>query len=246
MNRADSQHKADLDRVSQQNLFMGFVRRVEERSGGDGLFSDFFFTDGVPRISGPTTPHVDVAPTTGAGHADRVVGNRPTLGTRRPVKNGVRIPRGTVVGAEGTAALQTFAGRRGQWGAFGTSESAGQPTTHTINSWGGSTGFEAVAGKPAARSSTVCVERNGMTRGGVGPVRGPGGREARKQAQQGGATASRLPGRGRRRTLAHQAPARCAAGRQLGAGEDTTHEVRHQPRVERIALPRTRYRRCAK
>lgn len=246
MNRADSRHKADLDEVSRQNPFTNFARGVEERSGSDELFSDFFFTDGAPQISGPATPHVGVAADTGAGHANKAVGGRPALDTRRPVKNGMRIPRGTVVEAEETADLQAFAGRREQQDAFGAPEPAGQPTMHTINSRGGSTGPETVTGGSAVRSSTVCVERNGMPRGGVGPVRGPGGREARKQAQQGGATASRLPGRGRRRTLAHQAPARCAAGRQLGASEDTAHEVRYQPRVERAPLLRTRYGRCAK
>ncbi len=143
-------------------------------SGGKPSWPGGGVTGGTPRVGGPAAPRADIGPTTGAGRANGVVGGRPTSAAGTPAKGGARIPRGTVVGAEGAANSRTVAGRPGQRGAFGVPEPTGRPTASTANSRGGVAGPEAVTGRPAARNSAVRAERNGMTRGGVGLVRGPG------------------------------------------------------------------------
>ncbi|MFI0242694.1 hypothetical protein [Streptomyces sp. NPDC016845] len=104
---------------------------------------------GSPRATGGQTPRAGGG--TGAGRSNGVVGGRPQAA--RPVQSGSRIPRGSVMGAEGGAGGgRSTAGSVGQRGVFGGPGSAAKPT-----------------GANAARA-----ERNGMTRGGSGLVRGPG------------------------------------------------------------------------
>ncbi|MER6976385.1 WXG100 family type VII secretion target [Streptomyces carpinensis] len=132
-------------------------------------------TGGAPRAGGSATPRPVTGPTTGAGRANGVVGGRPTAAAGPASKGGPRIPRGTVVGAEEAGNSRPAAGRPGQRGVFGASEPTGRPTAGGPGSRGGTTAADAVTGRPAARNSVVRAERNGMTRGGTGLVRGPGG-----------------------------------------------------------------------
>lgn len=133
-------------------------------------------TGGTPRARGTATPRVNGGPTTGAGRSNGVVGGRPTSAGGNSAKNGSRIPRGTVIGGEETANSRPVGGRPGQRGVFGASESTARSGTSGTTSRGGTGTSEAVTGRPAARNSVARAERNGMTRGGAGLVRGPGGR----------------------------------------------------------------------
>jgi hypothetical protein len=131
---------------------------------------------GTPRFGGTATPRSGAGPVSGAGRSGGVVGGRPTA-VEGAAKSGARIPRGTVVGGEGSAAPRTAAGRPGQRGVFGSPESApGRPATGVVGSRGGAAASEAeaVTGSPTARTSAARAERNGMTRGGAGLVRGLG------------------------------------------------------------------------
>jgi hypothetical protein len=132
-------------------------------------------TGGTPRAGGTTTPRANGGPTTGAGRSNGVVGGRPTSATGNSAKNGSRIPRGTVIGGEESANSRSAAGRPGQRGVFGAPESTARSGSSGTTSRGGAGTSEAVTGRPAARNSVARAERNGMTRGGTGLVRGPGG-----------------------------------------------------------------------
>ncbi|WP_338701174.1 hypothetical protein V2W30_29295 [Streptomyces sp. Q6] len=134
---------------------------------------------GTPRAAG-STPRTAGGPTTGAGRSNGVVGGRPTNArTGAPGQNGSRIPRGSVMGAEATGGnSRSTTGRVGQRGVFGAPGSNGSGAKQTgANPAGtnrGGTAREAVTGNPASRGSAARAERNGMTRGGSGLVRGPG------------------------------------------------------------------------
>jgi hypothetical protein len=135
---------------------------------------------GTPRVGGSATPRLGAGrangagPATGAGRANGVVGGRPTSAAGPTSKGGTRSPRGTVVGAEGTVGSRPVAGGLGQRGVFGVSGPSGQPAAGADGSRGGAAANEAVTGRPATRNSAVRAERNGMTRGGTGLVRGLG------------------------------------------------------------------------
>ncbi|GAX51470.1 WXG100 family type VII secretion target [Streptomyces olivochromogenes] len=132
-------------------------------------------TGGTPRASGATTPRANGGPTTGAGRKNGVVGGRPTTAAGSPAKGGSRIPRGTVIGAEETANSRSATGRPGQRGVFGAPETTtARPGSSATTSRGVTRSSEAVSGRPAERNSAARAERNGMTRGGAGLVRGPG------------------------------------------------------------------------
>ncbi|ALO96512.1 hypothetical protein SHL15_5444 [Streptomyces hygroscopicus subsp. limoneus] len=153
-------------------------------------------TGGTPRPGGTATPRANTTPSTGAGRSNGVVGGRPTA-TGGPAKGGARIPRGTVVGAEGQASSQARTGRLGQRGVFGVSESTVRPGANPTGSTGSRTGTgtsEAVTGRPAGRNSAAGAERNGMTRGGAGLVRGAG----RKRKAEDGDEETQLPEKPRR------------------------------------------------
>ncbi|OMI86594.1 hypothetical protein BSZ07_28220 [Streptomyces sp. M1013] len=107
---------------------------------------------GSPRANPTMAPRPTNGPVTGAGRAGGVVGGRPaaTPGTAGRPK----FPRGTVVGAEANSGSQAGKGR-----------SATKP---------------GITGVPAGMRSAAGAEREGMTRGGAGLARGPGGRGRRR------------------------------------------------------------------
>ncbi|MFF3717549.1 hypothetical protein [Streptomyces prasinus] len=114
---------------------------------------------------------------TGAGHANGVVGGRPVTGAATPAKNGPRIPRGTVIGTEAAVGSRSTAERRaGQGGVFGGPAPVGKSGSAANSPRVGPATSGSITGSPAARNSAGSAERNGMTRGGSGLVRGPGGR----------------------------------------------------------------------
>ncbi|MEE1834195.1 WXG100 family type VII secretion target [Streptomyces sp. SP17KL33] len=130
-------------------------------------------TGGTQRAGGTAAPRVNSGPVTGAGRVNGVVGGQPTAGGGSSAKGGARIPRGTVVGGEGAANSRPIAGRPGQRGVFGTSKSTARSSSSPTPPRGGSGASEAVTGRPVARNSIAGAERNGLTQGGAGLVRGP-------------------------------------------------------------------------
>ncbi|RSN52303.1 hypothetical protein DMH12_19805 [Streptomyces sp. WAC 04229] len=108
---------------------------------------------GTPRANPTAAPRPTGGPVTGA-RSSGVVGGRPGGSSGAAERNSPRFPRGTVVGAEAASGAQPGKGR-----------SATQP---------------GITGVPAGRNSAAGAERNGMTRGGAGLVRGPGGRGRRR------------------------------------------------------------------
>ncbi|UXY38173.1 hypothetical protein N8I86_27615 [Streptomyces albidocamelliae] len=129
---------------------------------------------GTPRAGGTGASRTGGGPSTGAGRSNGVVGGRPTNTGGASSKSGARIPRGTVVGGEQAANSRSVNGRVGQRGVFGASEAAGRPASNTTGSHGRTGTSESVTGRPTGRNSSAGAERNGMTRGGSGLVRGPG------------------------------------------------------------------------
>ncbi|MEU7403731.1 hypothetical protein [Streptomyces sp. NPDC044948] len=117
---------------------------------------------GTPRTGAPKATAAG-GPVTGAGRSSGVVGGRPGAASGGAVRSGPRIPRGTVVGSEAATNSQAAKGRPGQ--RSGGSASSGQPR---------------ITGMPAGRGSASSAARNGMTQGGAGLVRGPGGRGRRR------------------------------------------------------------------
>ncbi|MFJ9201729.1 WXG100 family type VII secretion target [Streptomyces flaveolus] len=127
-------------------------------SGAKPISTSQGVSGGTPRATSPTQPKAGGGPVTGAGRGNGVVGGRPGSVPGGAGRGGARIPRGTVVGAEGTfGSVKGRPGLRG--GANGSVDAyAKSPVT----------------GAPAGRSSVARAERNGMTRGGAGLVREPG------------------------------------------------------------------------
>ncbi|MEU3661924.1 hypothetical protein AB0E77_19545 [Streptomyces sp. NPDC032940] len=134
-------------------------------------------TGGTARPAGPSASRPHGGRATGAGHANGVVGGRPVTGAATPAKNGPKVPRGTVIGAEAASGSRSAERRLGQSGVFGGPTSAGKAGSAATNRPRvGSTTSKSITGSPAARNSATVAERNGMTRGGAGLVRGPSGR----------------------------------------------------------------------
>ncbi|MBD0422258.1 hypothetical protein H0H10_24385 [Streptomyces sp. TRM S81-3] len=133
-------------------------------------------TGGTARPGAAPAPRPHGGAATGAGHANGVVGGRPVTGAATPAKSGPRIPRGTVVGAEAAAGARPVDRRPGQHGVFGGPTPAVRSGSSINAPRSGPAASGAVTGNPAARNSAASAERNGMTRGGAGLVRGPGGR----------------------------------------------------------------------
>lgn len=106
---------------------------------------------GTPRPNPTMAPRPTSGPVTGAGRTGGVVGGRPASTTGVTGRSGPKIPRGTVVGADA-----------------GSQSGKGRSTTKP-----------GITGVPAGPRSAARAERNGMTRGGAGLVRGPGGRGRR-------------------------------------------------------------------
>ncbi|WP_399943365.1 WXG100 family type VII secretion target [Streptomyces sp. BBFR25] len=111
---------------------------------------------GTPRPNPTMAPRPAGGPVTGAGRAGGVVGGRPASTPGMTGRSGPRLPRGVVVGAD--AGSQSGKGR-----------SVAKP---------------GITGVPAASRSAARAERNGMTRGGAGLVRGPGGRGRRRDERR--------------------------------------------------------------
>ncbi|WP_371584096.1 hypothetical protein [Streptomyces sp. NBC_01314] len=131
-------------------------------------------TGGAPRVGGTAAPRTNNGPVTGAGRANGVVGGQPRAATRASAQGGARIPRGTVVGGQEGANSGLATGRPGQHGAFGSPGSTARSSASATPPRGGAAASEAVTGRPTARNSVAGAERNGLTRGGAGLVRGPG------------------------------------------------------------------------
>lgn len=130
-------------------------------------------TGGTPRSAGGVVPRANGGPTTGAGRANGVVGGRPRTSGGPSSNGGAKMPRGTVIGAEGAPNSRSTAGGFGQRGVFGAPEPTARPGSSAPAQQRGSAGTsEAVTGRPAAHNSVARAERNGMTRGGAGLVRG--------------------------------------------------------------------------
>ncbi len=139
-------------------------------SGTKPISASHGVSGGTPRAATAATPKARSGSVTGAGRGNGVVGGRPGTPAGGAVRGGTRIPRGTVVGAETSSGSQPLKGRPGQRaGASGSVDaSAKSPVT----------------GTPAGRGSIAGAERNGMTRGGAGLVRGPGGRGNRRDERE--------------------------------------------------------------
>ncbi|WP_327727578.1 hypothetical protein OG250_10985 [Streptomyces sp. NBC_00487] len=131
-------------------------------------------TGGTSRAGGTAAPRANSGPVTGAGRANGVVGGQPRAVGGASAQGGARIPRGTVVGGEGVANSRPATGRPGQRGVFGAPEPTARSGASATPPRGGSGTSEAVTGRPVARNSVAGAERNGLTRGGAGLVRGPG------------------------------------------------------------------------
>ncbi|MFD7065005.1 WXG100 family type VII secretion target [Streptomyces sp. NPDC059906] len=111
---------------------------------------------GTPRPNPTMAPRPAGGPVTGAGRTGGVVGGRPASITGVTGRSGPKLPRGTVVGAD--AGSQSGKGR--------------------------STAKPGITGAPTGSRSAARAERNGMTRGGAGLVRGPGGRGRRRDERR--------------------------------------------------------------
>ena len=143
-------------------------------------------TGGVPRSTGTTGSRTGGAPggrvggmpgqpsprtgpgATGAARAGGVVGGRPTS-EGGPNSTGSRVPRGTVIGGEGTSGARPNGEKPGQRGVIGANKPA--PGTGQRRSPGNADG---VVGAPPSRGG---VRGNGAASGGSGPV--PGSTEER-------------------------------------------------------------------
>lgn len=131
---------------------------------------------GTPRAAGGATSRAKGGPATGAGRANGVVGGRPTTTSGASGNGGSRLARGTVVGAEESVNSRPATGHPGQRGVIGATGTSDRSGLNSTASRGGTGASGAVTGRPAERNSVARAERNGMTRGGAGLVRGPGGR----------------------------------------------------------------------
>ncbi|MFF9201216.1 hypothetical protein ACF1AE_05215 [Streptomyces sp. NPDC014986] len=129
---------------------------------------------GTPRTGGTATPRAASSMVTGAGTTGGVVGGRPSTVAGGPVRGGQRIPSGTVAGAGTVSGSRSSVGGSGQSGVFGTAGSPARPGSSTVNAREGST-VPGIVGNPAERHSAASATRNGMTQGGTGLVRRPGG-----------------------------------------------------------------------
>ncbi|MFJ4003294.1 hypothetical protein ACIPWL_07535 [Streptomyces sp. NPDC090023] len=127
--------------------------------------------NGTSRAPGSPAGRPNGMPSTGAARSNGVVGGRPTQTGAGAPKSGPRIPRGTVVGTEGTPNPRAATGGPGQRSSFGALESASKPGSGATGSRSRSGSPQAITGRLGARVSTAATERNGMTQGGTGLVR---------------------------------------------------------------------------
>lgn len=126
-------------------------------------------TGGTPRpISGTAGGRTSAAGSTGAARSNGVVGGKPATAAASE-SSGSKVPRGTVVGAESSANPRTPAGKIGQRGVIGASNSASggrqsQPGRPVMGSRDG------IVGTPNGRASTG--SSGGLTGGSAGTSRG--------------------------------------------------------------------------
>ncbi|MFJ4685820.1 hypothetical protein [Streptomyces sp. NPDC088789] len=150
--------------------------------GGPGI------TGGTPRPGGgPGPARPGAGPATGAGRAHGVVGGQPSNTRGSGTRNGSQIPRGTVVGANPANNARPAAGRPGQGGVIGAPPATNRPGSGTTSRAARGTS-PAVTGNPSGRNSASGAERNGMTRGGAGLLRGPGNRRPGDEEEAEGIT----------------------------------------------------------
>ncbi|MHB9858678.1 WXG100 family type VII secretion target [Streptomyces sp. YIM S03343] len=135
-------------------------------------------------VSGRPTARTGPGPT-GAARTGGVVGGKPAPEVGQSA-TGARVPRGTVIGGEGSPSTRPVGERPGQRGVIGQKTPAlgarqGQPPRRALSN------TEGVVGAPTARADArgdeAASARSGLTRGSVGR-RGPDGaadREARRQ-----------------------------------------------------------------
>ncbi|MFG2785451.1 hypothetical protein ACGFY7_47515 [Streptomyces prunicolor] len=126
-------------------------------------------TGGTPRpVGGTAGGRTGGVGSTGAARGNGVVGGKPATGAA-PGSTGARVPRGTVVGAEGNPGARTPTGRIGQRGVIGAPGSAptarqGQPGRPVTSNPDG------VVGTPNDRASAG--KSNGLTGGAAGTAQG--------------------------------------------------------------------------
>ncbi|GGV83821.1 hypothetical protein [Streptomyces thermoviolaceus] len=153
------------------------------RGGQSSAIGRRGISGGTPRPGGTSTPDTPAGQVAGVGRQRGVVGGRQTAAPETATRTGAKIPRGTVIGGEGTTAPRSTAGRSGRGGVFGSS-AATRRSTAQLGPRGNGATTEAVTGSPAARISSARAERNGMTRAGAGLVRGSGQQEKRGNQQE--------------------------------------------------------------
>lgn len=148
---------------------------------------------GTPRPGGTTEPRPNAGPVTGAGRTNGVVGGRPAITGVPAAKGESRFPRGTVVGAGPASSPRPSTDGSGQRGVFGAPQAGLRPGAGAggVSRGGSIGGNKPVTGSPTGRNSAVQAERNGVTRGGTGLVRRPGGRD--KPGDERDAQGSRRP-----------------------------------------------------
>ncbi|PIB07128.1 MULTISPECIES: hypothetical protein [Streptomyces] len=145
---------------------------------------------GTPRLSGPAGGRTAGLGATGAGRGNGVVGGRPTTGPSAGA-TGPKVQRGTVVGGEAASGSRAAGGTIGQRGVIGAPNStsgAGGTGQLSRRSVGNSDG---VVGAPKGRVSGT--RNNGLTPGGTGLVRGPGGSNNQQAPDQRGARGAQRP-----------------------------------------------------
>ncbi|MEV8069558.1 hypothetical protein AB0P32_26130 [Streptomyces sp. NPDC085995] len=169
-----------MGRATSTGQSMGKATQAGARSSSSPMGRGV--TGGTPRAGGTAGQRAAGGPTTGAGRGNGVVGGRPTATGGSAKGSGSRLPRGTVIGVEGATGSRSQTGSPAGRSVFGAPESTQRPGTGrgTSAARGGAAPAEGVSGRPAARTSAVRAERNGMTRGGAGLVRGSGNRKKRE------------------------------------------------------------------
>ncbi|MEV0304053.1 hypothetical protein [Streptomyces prasinus] len=141
-------------------------------SGAKPFSTSHGVSGGTPRANPSATPRAMGGPVTGAGRGSGVVGGRPGSVPGAAARDAAKIPRGTVVGADAGSEPRSARSASGQRGG----------ATGAV----GSTAQSRITGMPAGRGSAAGAERNGMTRGGAGLLRGPGGRGNRRDEREQG------------------------------------------------------------
>ncbi|MFJ8110706.1 WXG100 family type VII secretion target [Streptomyces sp. NPDC096132] len=127
-------------------------------------------TGGTPRpMGGTTNGRAGGIGPTGAARGNGVVGGRPTNGTSSGT-TGARVPRGTVVGAEGNTGARASAGGIGQRGVIGAPNANPRPGRTGRLTAGNSDG---VVGTPTGRAPAG--RNGGFTGGSAEAPHGPTG-----------------------------------------------------------------------